>query len=287
MIENKNEYNINGDEILTFKLNDHLDDKKGTELNKTNKNKKNNNADMRKTLLINRKIGKANENNYLINSIQNSIKKTKSINNVLNILNKKMSFDINLANNVDNLILTEYKSDEEILEIEILLNYKHLYDIVDLSFNYDLKKDNKFICKNSKLLYKSNIHNHGKSHKIKYKRKISSGKISKGEKIDNNPNEKEIKDDIKLKKEEFDKSVIDAYNIKNVLFVWYEEAKYFKGIEFLQSNHTKELNNLFNFIGNENEKRDVRLKSSLSINNIANAKQQKKIHLSKKQVNKY
>ena len=40
-----------------------------------------------------------------------------------------MSFDINLANNVDNLILTEYKSDEEILEIEILLNYKHLYEI--------------------------------------------------------------------------------------------------------------------------------------------------------------
>ena len=229
---------------------------------------------MRKTLLINRKIGKANENNYLINSIQNSIKKTKSINNVLNILNKKMSFDINLANNVDNLILTEYKSDEEILEIEILLNYKHLYD-------------NKFISKNSKLLYKSNIHNHGKNHKIKYKRKISSGKISKGEKIDNNPNEKEIKDDIKLKKEEFDKSVIDAYNIKNVLFVWYEEAKYFKGIEFLQSNHTKELNNLFNFIGKKKKKRDVRLKSSLSINNIANAKQQKKIHLSKKQVNKY
>ena len=287
MIENKNEYNIKGDEILTFKLNDHLDDKKGTELNKTNKNKKNDKADMRKTLLINRKIGKANENNDLINSIHNSIKKTKSINNVLNILNKKMSFDINLLNNSDNLILTEYKSDEEILEIEILLNYKHLYDIVDLSFNYDLKKDNKFICKNSKLLYKSNTHNHGKSHKIKYKRKISSSKISTGEKKDNNLNEKEIKEDLKMKKEEFDKSVVDAYNIRNVLFVWYEEAKYFKGIEFLQSNHTKELNNLFNFIGNENEKRDARLKSNLSINDIANTKQQKKIHNSKKQMSKY
>ena len=287
MIENKNEYNINGDEILKFKLNDHLDDKKGTEHNKNNKNKKNNKAEMRKTLLINKKLGKVNENNDLINSIQSNFKKTRSINNVLTILNKKMSFDVNLINNVDNIFLPEYKNDEELLEIEILLNYKHLYDIVDLTFNYDLKRDNKFICKNSKLIYKSNIHNHNKSHKMKNKKRISSGKNSKGEKIDINPKEKEIKEDLKTKKEEFDKSVVDAYNIKNVLFVWYEEEKYFKGIEFLQYNHTKELNNLFNFIGNENEKRDVRLKSNLNINNNTNAKQQKKIQNFKKQMSKY
>ena len=287
MIENKNEYNINGDEILKFKLNDHLDDKKGTEHNKNNKNKKNNKAEMRKTLLINKKLGKVNENNDLINSIQSNFKKTRSINNVLTILNKKMSFDVNLINNVDNIFLPEYKNDEELLEIEILLNYKHLYDIVDLTFNYDLKRDNKFICKNSKLIYKSNIHNHNKSHKMKNKKRISSGKNSKGEKIDINPKEKEIKEDLKTKKEEFDKSVVDAYNIKNVLFVWYEEEKYFKGIEFLQCNHTKELNNLFNFIGNENEKRDVRLKSNLNINNNTNAKQQKKIQNFKKQMSKY
>ena len=263
MIENKNEYNLNGDEILSFKINDHLNNKKITVRN--NNNRTNINNDMRKTVLINRKLRKDNKNDDLINSIHNSIKKTRSINQAVN---KKMSFDINLIN-TENLILTENKNEEELLEIKILLNYKHLYDIVDLSYNYDLKFDKKFICKNSKLLYKSNIHNYNKFHKIKNKNKISN----KGEKKDkNNINEKEIKEDSKIKLEEFDKSVITAYDIKDLLFIWYEEAKYFKGIEFLQNNHTKELNNLFNIIGNENKKSNNQLKNNFNINNIIQPK---------------
>ena len=37
------------------------------------------------------------------------------------------------------------------------------------------------------------------------------------------------------------------------MFIWYEEAKYFKNVEFLQQDHEKELNDLCKFIFNNNE----------------------------------
>ena len=40
---------------------------------------------------------------------------------------------------------------------------------------------------------------------------------------------------------------MSTYETRNLLFLWYEEAKYFKGVEFLQNNHIKELNDLCNF----------------------------------------
>jgi len=102
-------------------------------------------------------------------------------------------------------------------------------------------------------------------------------------------NEKEIKDGSKIKLEDFDKSVIAAYETKNIFFLWYEEAKYFKGIEFLQSNHSKELNNLYLIInGNQNKKPNKQSNKNFNknninnMNNINNNAHQKKMPLLKK-----
>ena len=281
MIENKNEYNIKGDEIITFKLDDHLNNKRIV-IHNNNLLQKNG---MRKTALLKRKLDKPNNDIGVISNIQSSIKKTRSITQALNFLNKKLSFDINLINNTDYLISTENRSEEDILEIQILLNYKHLYDIVDLAFNYDYKYDKKFISKKSQLLYKSNIHDYNKYSKLRAKNKLSPYKHIIDEKGDENSlYEKEIKDASKIKIEEFDKSVITAYETKDLLFIWYEEAKYFKGVEFLQNNHAKELNNLFKLIfGNDNRKQN----NQLINNNLINNSIQHKKTVSKKQMNKF
>ena len=278
MIENKNDFNLKGDEILTFKINDYLSNAKMGYRN--NNIQLNNNNEMRKTVIVKRKLGKKNNANYdIINAIQSNIKKTRSINQAINNLNKKYSFDINLMNISDSLIQTENKNDDDAIEIEILINYKHLYDIVDLIYNYDIKYDKKFISKINKLLYKNNMSNYSKNYyKKKSKNKFTSSKNSIEDKNDNNSGI-DTKDDSKIKIEEFDKSVILAYEAVDFLFIWYEEAKYFKSVAFLQNNHSKELNNLFNIIpGNENKKPNNQLISEI---------QRKKTEISKKQAFKF
>ena len=195
------------------------------------------------------------------------------------MLNKKMSLDVNIINNIDNNI-SLYNQNEDFLEIEILVNYKHLYDIVDLTFNYELKYDNKFISKNSKLLYKSNIYNYIKYHKSKSISKLSQQKDKKQE-----SNKKEIKGNTKIRIEDFDKSVITTYETKDMLFLWYKEAKFYHGVEFLQNNHNKELNNLCNLnIINENK----RLSNTRAINNNINitSSKSKKIQMLRKTLKK-
>ena len=285
MVENKNEYNIKGDEILTFITKDYINANKKIVIKENFQP----NIDLRKTALLKRKIAvNKNINAGLdqINNIQSRIKKTQSIDRTINILNKKLSFDINLLNNTENLMTTENQNDEDLLELEKLLNYKHLYDLVDLVFNYDLKYDKKFISKNSKLLYKSNTYNYNKYHKTKSKKKYGSSKQNYEEnkiKNENNDeksdNEKETKYDGKMRIEDFDKSVISTFETKNLLFLWYKEVKYFKGVQFLQNNHTKELNNLCNlFFGNEIKKSSNKQFG----NNITNSIRQKKISILKK-----
>ena len=285
MVENKNEYNIKGDEILTFITKDYINANKKIVIKENIQP----NIDLRKTALLKRKIAvNKNINAGLdqINNIQSRIKKTQSIDRTINILNKKLSFDINLLNNTENLITTENQNDEDLLELEKLLNYKHLYDLVDLVFNYDLKYDKKFISKNSKLLYKSNAYNYNKYHKTKKKKKYGStkqnfeeNKIKNENNDEKSDNEKEIKYDGKMRIEDFDKSVITTFETKNLLFLWYKEVKFFKGVQFLQNNHTKELNNLCNlFFGNEIKKSNNKQFG----NNITNSIRQKKISILKK-----
>lgn len=243
MMENKNEYNLKGDEIITFKINDYYNHRRI--VIKENNNNNNQNIEFRKTVLLKNKSNAKGETIAVISNIQDEIKKTQSIDQRINLLSKKMSFDTNLKNNYENLISAESQNEEDILEIEMLVNYKDLYHIVDLVFHYDFKSEGKFISKNSKLLYKSNTFNFRKYHKLKTKRRINYSKEENFE--ENSINEKDIKrSDSKIKIEEFDKSVFNAYETRNALFLWYEEAKYFKGVEFLQNNHTKELNELCN-----------------------------------------
>ena len=52
--------------------------------------------------------------------------------------------------------------------------------------------------------------------------------------------------------EDFDKSVVNAYGTKNLLFIWYEEAKLVNNVEFLQQDHDKELKDLCKIIFNSN-----------------------------------
>ena len=285
MIENKNEYNIKGDEIVDFKINQYLKKKRAI----ANNNNIQFNNNLRQTTKLKNNIMPYTSYD-MINNIQSSIKKTRSINQTLNILNKKMSFDINLMKNYENIISLQNQSEEDILELEILLNYKNLYDIIDLVFNYELK-DNIFISKNNKLLYESNIHNYNKFHKIRLRRKLTSNKLEvednknkkkikneiKNEtKSQNNDklsvNDNEIKDSSKLKKEDFDKSVISAYDTKNMLFIWYEEVKYFKQVEFLQNNHSKELSNLDIVINGAEKKTNKQIINNIRTTNTMNLK---------------
>ena len=266
MMENKNEYNIKGDEIITFKINDYLNNRRIA----IKENAKEN-LDLRKTTIFKNKP--SNVNDLCINNIQDGIKKTQSIDQTINILNKKLSFDNNFVNNYENLIPPDTSNDEDRLEIEMLLNYKNLYHIIELIYHYDIKSEGKFISKNSRLLYKSNINNYNKYHKAKTKKRPLSSQYGKEEINDeNSANDKDIKkSDSKIRIEEFDKSVINAYETRNSLFLWYEEAKYFYGIEFLQNNHTKDLNNLCNLnFGNELKKQSSNQLANNNNNNNNN-----------------
>ena len=75
---------------------------------------------------------------------------------------------------------------------------------------------------------------------------------SKSDTIDKISTFNEIKDDGNVKLEDFDKSVVNAYGTKNLLFIWYEEAKLVNNIEFLQQDHDKELKDLCKIIFNSN-----------------------------------
>jgi hypothetical protein len=200
--------------------------------------------DFRKSLIVK---NNANETNY--NNIHEEIKKTETIAQTINALEKKMTFDVNNTNNFENLIPV-VQSEESILERQMYLNYKDLYYIEELLFHYDYKPDGKFVSRHNKLLYKNNMTNYNKFLKMRTKNKVNLGKfINKEDNTDESSiNEKERKSSsTKIRIEDFDKSVLSTYETRNLLFLWYEEAKYFKGLEFLQNNHVKELNDLCNF----------------------------------------
>jgi len=243
MMENKNEYNLQGDEIITFKINDYLNQRKIVIKNNMNQNQYKN-YDLRRSAMLK---NNPNESNY--NNIQEKIKKTATIEQAINALEKKMTFEVNNTNNFESL-MPIVQSEENILERQMLLNYKDLYFIEELLFHYDYKSEGKFVSRHNKLLYKNNLGNYNKFLKLRTKNKISVGKpINKEENNDESSiNEKERKSaSVKIRIEDFDKSVLSTYETRNLLFLWYEQAKYFKGIEFLQNNHVKELNDLCNF----------------------------------------
>ena len=244
MMENKNEYNLQGDEIITFKINDYLNQRKIViKNNNMNQNQYKNYNLRRSTMLKNN----PNESNY--NNIQENIKKTETIEQAINALEKKMTFEVNNTNNFESMTPI-VQSEEHILERQMLLYYKDLYFIEELLFHYDYKSEGKFVSRHNKLLYKNNLGNYNKFVKLRTKNKISVVKpIYKEENNDESSiNEKERKSaSVKIRIEDFDKSVLSTYETRNLLFLWYEEAKYFKGMEFLQHNHVKELNDLCNF----------------------------------------
>jgi len=242
MMENKNEYNLQGDEIITFKINDYLNQRKIVIKNNNMNQNQYKNIDLRKSA---KNI--ISESKY--NNIQEEIKKTVTIEQTINELEKKMTFDVNNTNNLESLIPI-IQSEENILERRMLMNYKDLYHIEELLFHYDYKSDGKFASKHNRLLYRNNLGNYNRFLKLRTKNKINVGKLNNKEENDdeNSTNEKDRKSaSVKIRIEDFDKSVISTYETRNLLFIWYEEAKYFKGLEFLQNNHVKELNDLCNF----------------------------------------
>jgi hypothetical protein len=244
MMENKNEYNLQGDEIITFKISDYLNQRKIVIKNNNMNQNQYKNFDFRKSAMVK---SNANESNY--NNIHEEIKKTETIEQTINTLEKKRTFEINNINNFESLIPV-VQNEESILERQMYLNYKDLYYIEELLFHYDYKPDGKFVSRHNKLLYKNNMTNYNKFLKMRTKNKVNLGKfINKEDNTDESSiNEKERKSSsTKIRIEDFDKSVLSTYETRNLLFLWYEEAKYFKGLEFLQNNHVKELNDLCNF----------------------------------------
>ena len=252
MIENKNKYNNVEKEIFVLQLSQ---DKPKTL-----------NAFSRERRKINTVLTKPNlfkENKELFN-IDKAKEKTNQ-----DERNKKMSgnelllfnrYEELFQNNTD---LTKMENEENILEMKSAFNYKNLYEIVDLVYNYDIEYGRNFIPRKNKLVYKDNIKTYNKARKGRGKK--SSALLNKEEDKDKNKTEGtdkasaiyEIRDDANAKLEDFDKSVVNAFNTKNSLFIWYEEAKYFHNVEFLQKDHEKELKHLCKVIlknSNENHK---------------------------------
>ncbi len=251
MVENKNDINFKEGEIKSFNINN-------VHISNLGNNNKQQIKEKRKSIFLK----KPNfHNNIRMNIIQNNIKKTNSITKALNVFSKKKSLDVNLFK-TDYLKSAE-RSKEDILETEILLNYKVLYDITDFTFNYDIKYNNKFISKNSNLLYNKTL-NRGNRHRW------SLSKI----KVKGSPEDVKAKNDTsfdeKLSLKEFDKSVMQEFETQDIFFLWYKEAKLYRGEQFLQTNHIKELNNLCNLIGNENKKTNTNFNNKEEENNQKN-----------------
>ena len=287
IIENKTDFDINKEEIKTFNVNETSNNRR-SQINDNIKGLK----DLRKTTKLIKKDFSENINKTMVGNIQKSVQKTQSIDYTIDVLNKKMSFDIKQMKKSEHFLLYEAdQNNEDFLEMDILLNYKQLYDIIDLTFNYEIKFNQKLVSKNSKLLYKRRNRSLSKFNRLKSEN--LSNRMSSARDIiiynDNNEDKshkKETNPNSKIRIEEFDKSVIDAFQTKDMLFIWYKEAKYFNAVGFLQNNHNKELNNLYNVnIANDKSRissKNILYSSITSNNTIKNGQILKKILKNKK-----
>ena len=251
MIENKNRYNNVENDIFLLKTSQ----EKIKNIKAFNRERKKLNTVMTKS-----------QNNNLLNKNKalfdiNPINKIESNNE----RSKKMSAnEITLLNQYEELFqnsnneLIKIENDDNIFEMKSAFNYKNLYEIVDLVYNYDVEYGRNFIPRKNRLLYRENLKSY---YKLKKRNKKASTIItnkeddkSKSETIDQISAFQDIKDDGNIKLEDFDKSVVSAFETKNLLFIWYKEAKYFNNVEFLQQDHNKELKDLCKIILNNNEK---------------------------------
>ena len=246
MIENKDQYNNVENDIFVYKL---LQDK----------SKINIKAFSRERKKLNTVIDKPENNNiYSENKdlldLNYEPQNPQNRNEKVNLMYKKLSANDafilqglhrNNSNN-NNSNSNKNENDDNILEMQAAFNYKSLFEIVDFVFNYDIESDRDFIPKKNKLLYKQNLKNYNKLKKGRSRKifSIHTKEDNKSENIDKNSAINEIKDDANIKIEDFDRSVVDAYNSKNLLFIWYQEAKYFRSVDFLQKDHDKELKDL-------------------------------------------
>ena len=136
--------------------------------------------------------------------------KKKSANEAF-LFNKYEELFKNSSNDLLNI-----ENDDNILEMKSALNYKNLYEVVNFVFNYDVEYGKNFVPKQSKLLYKENIKNYNKLRKGKGKKlsslvskdesKSKAGTIEKASAIN------EIRDDVNLKIDDFDLSVVSTFN---------------------------------------------------------------------------
>ena len=254
MIQNKDQYtNIQNDIFIL----------------KSSEEKSKNMKVLRERKKLNTVIDKT-ENNNIYNENKDlfdlnlDTKNSDSTNEKIYFTYKKMSAnESSLINQYENLFqngqskLYKMEKDETLLEMKSSLNYKSLYEVVNFVYDYDIEYGRNLVPKKSKLLYKENLKTYNKIKKGK-SRKISSA-FTKEENKSNNDKAStfnEIKDETNIKIDDFDKSVADTYDNKNLLFIWYKEAKYFHNVEFLQKDHDKELKDLCKvIINNGNEKK--------------------------------
>ena len=242
MIQNKDQYNLIQNDIFILK---------------SSEEKSKNKDSVRERKKLNTVIDKVKKNNLYnenkdLFDLNFETKNSDTTNDKIYYTYKKMSAkESSLINQYENLFqngqskLFKFDKDETLLEMKSSLNYKSLYEVVNFVFDYDIELGLNLVPKKSKLLYKENLKTYNKIKKGK-SRKISSA-FAKEENKSNNDKISifnEIKDESNIKIDDFDKSVADTYDTKNLLFIWYKEAKYFHNVEFLQKEHDKELKDL-------------------------------------------
>ena len=270
MIQNKDQYNLIQNDIFILKSSE----EKSKNLNSVRERKK-----------LNTVIDKVKNNNLYnenkdLFDLNFESKNSDTTNDKMYYTYKKMSAnESSLINQYENLFqnsqsrLYKFDKDETLLEMKSSLNYKSLYEVVNFVFDYDIELGRNLVPKKSKLLFKENLKTYNKIKKGK-SRKISSAFAKEENKSSNDGVGifNEIKDESNIKIDDFDKSVADTYDTKNLLFIWYKEAKYFHNVEFLQKEHDKELKDLCKISINNGDEAKKFIRNDNKFNNYKDNK---------------
>ena len=146
--------------------------------------------------------------------------------------NKNDSIDIPNPEENPNEEYNDNKEGEE--KRNNIIDYKILYKIADTIQNYEINQKNKLVPKLAKADNKSN------SMRKTEKRFL-------GNRITNNnssSNHSSPRGNIQNTIEEFDKKIITTYRKRNFLFLWYMEEKHYKGLDIINLNFEKEIDEI-------------------------------------------
>ena len=233
IIENNNESNVN--HLNNMKTNQRLID----ELIEKNKDFEFNEKEIftlspSDFILKNKKelrVGFSDERQKKYKSYNKNYFKSCSVKSI-DLPNHNDSIDV--PNPEENINEEEYNNKEGDVKRNNIINYKLLHKIADTIQNYEINQKRKLVPKFVKGDNKSNSFR--KTGRRNFTNKISNNNSSS--------NHSSSRRNIQNTIEEFDKKIVNSYRKKNLLFLWYMEEKHFKGLDIINLNFEREINEI-------------------------------------------